>query len=80
MRQASCGSMIPPIILYLLCIYLLTYYLVFAAAARIKHPAGHANIICLFIIYYLFNACISSMREAFCGSMMPPIIIFIHYY
>jgi hypothetical protein len=30
--------------------YLLICYLVFAAAACVKHPAGYANIISLFII------------------------------
>jgi len=90
----------------------LTYYSVSAAAARVKHPAGHSNIIFSFMIlsfvyyvmpaaatcfrhsahdsghydfisyfiYLLFSACIGSMREAFCGSMRPPIIIFIYYY
>jgi hypothetical protein len=43
MRQASCGSMIPPIINHF---YYFIYYLVSAAAACVKHPAGHANIIC----------------------------------
>jgi len=50
MREASSSNMIPPIFLILY----YYYYLVSPAAACVKHPAGHANIICLFINYYLF--------------------------
>jgi hypothetical protein len=56
MREASCGSMTPPIIYCLsFIVYLFVHYLVSAAAARVKHPAGHANIIYyLLFIYGLF--------------------------
>jgi len=48
--------MTPPIIYCLsFIVYLFVHYLVSAAAARVKHPAGHANIIYyLLFIYGLF--------------------------
>jgi hypothetical protein len=46
MREACYGSIMPPIIHYLFIYYYLIYYLVLAAAACVKHPAGHANNIC----------------------------------
>jgi hypothetical protein len=59
--------------------YLFIIYLVSIAAACVKHPAGYANIISLFIniiIYLVFSACSGSMRWASCGSMIPPIIYY----
>jgi hypothetical protein len=79
MCEASCGSMIPPIIYYLLFIiisYLFIHYSVSAAAACVKHPAGYANIVALFIYYSLFSACSGSMLQASYGSMIPPIIYY----
>jgi len=46
MREASCGSIMPPIIHCLFIYYCFIYYFVFSAAACVKHPADHANIIC----------------------------------
>jgi hypothetical protein len=69
MLEASCGSMIPPIVYYLLLIiyYLFSIYLVSTAAACIKPPTGYANIISLFIIYLIFSACSGSICQAFCA-------------
>jgi hypothetical protein len=64
MPEASCGLCQYQFFIYY---YLLIFYLVFAAAACVKHPAGYANIISLFIIYYLFSACSSSIREESCA-------------
>jgi hypothetical protein len=72
MRKASCGSMMPAIIIYLSFIY----YLVSAVAACVRYPAGHAIIIYVFI-NLLFSVCSSSMRKASCGSIMPAIIIYL---
>ena len=56
MREGSCGSMTSTAHYLLFMIhYLLIYYSESAAAARVKHLAGHANTMyyLLFIIYYL---------------------------
>jgi len=66
LRQASCGSTIPPINA-LFIYYFLIYYSVSAAAACVKHPAGHANVICLFVyllsMYYLVPAAAACVRH-----------------
>jgi hypothetical protein len=58
MREASCGSMMPAIIIHYFVIYYLfsIYYLVSAAAvACVKHPTGHAifSIILFIVIYFI---------------------------
>jgi hypothetical protein len=51
MCEASCGSMMPAIVTYCLFInYIFSIFnLLSAAAACVKHPAGHAMIVDLFI-------------------------------
>jgi hypothetical protein len=46
MREASCGSMMPAII-----IYLFIHYSVSAAAVCVRYPAGHDIVVYLFICY-----------------------------
>jgi hypothetical protein len=79
MREASCGSMRSAIIVY----YLSTWYCsVSTAAACLRRPAAAWYRPLLYIIYnllfiyLLLSACISSMCEASCGSIMPAIIIY----
>jgi hypothetical protein len=60
-------------------ISLFIIYLVPAAAACFRHPA-HDNGRYDFIYYLLIlSACSGSMREASCGSMIPPIIYHLFY-
>jgi hypothetical protein len=58
---------------------LFIYHLVPAAAACVRYPtddASHLFIYLLLICSLSFCACSSSMREASCGNMMPPILIY----
>jgi uncharacterized membrane protein YtjA (UPF0391 family) len=48
MREASCGKHDIAHYLLFIFIYLFIYLLVSATAARVKHPAGHANIIIIY--------------------------------
>jgi len=80
LRQASCGSTIPPINA-LFIYYFLIYYSVSAAAACVKHPAGHANVICLFVyllsMYYLVPAAAACVRHPAAVSCRPLSFIYL---
>jgi hypothetical protein len=76
MREASCGSMMLVISIYLLFIvYLLFIGLVLV---YVFISIDFYLFIYLFIYDLLLSVCSGSMCKASCGSMMPAIII-IHY-
>jgi hypothetical protein len=77
MREASCGSMILPIIYYFFILFY--YYFVFAAAACVKHPAGFANIISLFLFHLLFSKCMQQQHASGILRMLAAIMVLFVY-
>jgi hypothetical protein len=64
MRQVSCGSMMPAIVIYVFSIYCLLFIHLFNA----------------YITYLFCSTCSGSMREVSCGNTMPAIKIILFIY